>query len=53
MESNHLEHAVERKPSFGLAKNLKLLKKDIRLWIKEVFGGIEVKMWEIMIKVGE
>lgn len=30
-------------PSFVLAKNLKALKEDIRLWNLKEFGNVEVK----------
>lgn len=46
-------YEVEGRPSFRLAKKLKLLKKDIKVWNKEVFGRVKVKMGKIMNKVGE
>ncbi|PHT99388.1 Protein translocase subunit SecA [Capsicum chinense] len=45
-------YVVEGRP-FRLAKKLKLLKANMRVWNKEVFGRIEVKMREIMNEVGE
>lgn len=38
---------------FQLANKLQLLKKDIKMWNKEVFGRVEVKMREIIIEVEE
>ncbi|PHU03243.1 hypothetical protein BC332_28494 [Capsicum chinense] len=46
-------YAVKGRPSFRLDKKLKLLKKNLREWNKEVFGRVEVKMMEIMIEVGD
>ncbi|PHT48232.1 hypothetical protein CQW23_12440 [Capsicum baccatum] len=45
-------YAVEGRPSLRLAKKMRLLKKHLREWNKEVFGWVEVKMREIMIEVG-
>lgn len=48
-----INYDVEGRPSFRLAKKLKMLKDDIKVWNKEVFGREEVKIREIMNKVGE
>lgn len=37
-------YVVEGRPSYRLAKKLKLLKADMRVWNKEVFRRVKVKM---------
>lgn len=44
---------VEGNPSFRLAAKLRLLKRDIRVWNKQVFGRVEVKIKELIHEVGE
>ncbi|KAG5595099.1 hypothetical protein H5410_036331 [Solanum commersonii] len=46
-------YVVEGRPSFRQAKKLKLLKADIRVWNKKVFGSAEVKIREIMNELEE
>lgn len=40
-------YALEGDPCFKLAKKLKLLKEDLKVWNNEVFGRVEIKIKSI------
>lgn len=46
-------YIVEGIPSYRLNIKMKMLKKDLRVWNKELFGSVKVKMSEIMNEVRE
>lgn len=44
-------YEVEGRPCFRLARKLKFLKKDLKVWNREVFGRVEIKIAHLMEEV--
>lgn len=51
VKSKWVSYEIEGDLSFKLAKRLKLLKEDLKVWNREVFGKVDIRLKSIMEKV--
>lgn len=41
-------YVIDGNPSFTLVRKLKMLKKDLKIWNKEVFSRIDIKIKKVI-----